>query len=209
MSTSTPQFSSVTQDRQSLRKEIRAKRQALSDWQQRRASENLLSQIKLSTHLYRAKHVALYLANDGEISPAPILELLTAVGAKCYLPVLHPMAHNRLLFCEYQTDKQLVKNKYGIAEPSLKNCRLIQPNQLSAVLLPLVAFDPLGNRMGMGGGYYDRTFAFKQNKPKSTPKLIGLAHECQKVERLPTESWDIPLHSIITDKDIYSANRTK
>ena len=77
------------------------------------------------------------------------------------------------------------------------------PSLLSLVLLPLVAFDAKGNRMGMGGGYYDRAFEFKQKTLSYLPRLIGLAHELQKKEQLPTESWDIPLFAIFTDKKIY------
>jgi 5-formyltetrahydrofolate cyclo-ligase len=71
-------------------------------------------------------------------------------------------------------------------------------------MLPLVGFDASGNRMGMGGGYYDRTFSFKSlKKGLRGPTLIGLAHEIQRVEELPVESWDIPLTAIVTDQKSY------
>lgn len=188
-------------DRPSLRQSIRAKRRALSTRQQNLASQNLLRQLERTRLLFRAKHVAVYLANDGEIDPSLVLGALLSRGVKCYLPVLHPFRQNCLLFCEYNWNTRMQVNRYGIAEPDLRYCRTIPVQMLGAVLLPLVAFDSQGNRMGMGGGYYDRTFAFKHRSKHVLPKLIGLAHRCQKVVSLPVESWDIPLDAIITDRE--------
>ncbi len=98
----------------------------------------------------------------------------------------------------------MIKNIYGIREPKLIPANRRAAWALDLVLLPLVAFDALGNRMGMGGGYYDRTFSFKSlRKGMTGPNLIGLAHEIQRVEKLPIESWDIPLTSIVTDSKSY------
>jgi 5-formyltetrahydrofolate cyclo-ligase len=68
--------------------------------------------------------------------------------------------------------------------------------------MPLVGFDRLGNRMGMGGGYYDRTLAFMSEHHSGKPKLVGLAHSSQEVELISQQSWDIPLHVIATDREI-------
>ena len=98
----------------------------------------------------------------------------------------------------------MIKNIYGIEEPKLIPDQRRNAWSLGLVFLPLVAFDTQGNRMGMGGGYYDRTFSFKkQNKSLRGPDLIGLAHEIQKVESLPVENWDIPLSTIITGSGCY------
>lgn len=156
--------------------------------------------------LFRTRHVALYLANDGEIDPSLLCEILLSRGVKCYLPVLHPFKHNCLLFCEYRVDSKMKLNRYGIAEPDLRYCRTIPAALIGAVLLPLVAFDERGNRMGMGGGYYDRTFAFKRRQNNTLPRLIGLAHACQKVEALPVENWDIPLNAIVTDQQLINVS---
>lgn len=126
------------------------------------------------------------------------------MGKKTYLPVLHPILHNRLWFVPYTRKTRLVKNIYRIEEPPIIKAPRRPPWALSLVLLPLVAFDPSGNRMGMGGGYYDRTFSFKdREKGLAGPELIGLAHELQRVESLPVENWDIPLSGIISDEHCY------
>jgi 5-formyltetrahydrofolate cyclo-ligase len=94
-------------------------------------------------------------------------------------------------------------NRYGILEPKL-NCSQICPlPELDYVLMPLVAFDKFGNRLGMGGGFYDRTLARLYEQHWQQPQLIGLAHACQQVDELPIESWDVPLKTIITPDKTY------
>lgn len=190
--------------RKKLRKELRSKRRSLSPQQQQQASQQLLKIIRRRSDFRRSQHIALYLANDGEINPMPIIRHCWKLGKKVYLPVLHPVLHNRLWFVPYTPSSPMVRNIYGIEEPKLLPHRRRRAWSLHMVLLPLVGFDKYGNRMGMGGGYYDRTFSFKaQQGGLRGPALIGLAHEVQKVERLPVENWDIPLSTILTDQRSY------
>lgn len=190
--------------RNQLRKEIRRLRRSLSPTQQQQASISLLRTMRNRPDFRRAKSIAMYLPNDGEISPEPLIEHCWKTGKQVYLPVLHPILHNRLWFVPYTPQTRMIRNIYGIKEPKLLPSTRRAAWALDLVLLPLVAFDPKGNRMGMGGGYYDRTFSFKnQRKGLRGPSLIGLAHEIQKVEELPVESWDIPLTGIVTDANSY------
>lgn len=190
--------------RQQLRQDIRRKRRALTRTQQLRAAKRLHAQLCRRPDFIRARHIALYLPNDGEIDPRPLLESCWKMGKKTYLPVLHPILHNRLWFVPFDRQTKLVRNIYKIEEPPIIKAPRRPPWALDLVLLPLVAFDADGNRMGMGGGYYDRTFSFKSRRQSIPgPKLIGLAHELQRVERLPVESWDIPLAGIISDQASY------
>ena len=101
----------------------------------------------------------------------------------------------------------MVKNKYGILEPKLDVRSIVSVTDIDIIFTPLVAFDEFGNRLGMGGGFYDRTLAawyleYQQNK-QAKPMPIGLAHDCQKVKAIPIENWDIPLPKIITPSTIY------
>ncbi|WP_299182160.1 5-formyltetrahydrofolate cyclo-ligase [uncultured Neptuniibacter sp.] len=187
-----------------LRQQIRTLRRSLTPEQQQDAASALLRNLRCRQDFRRAKHIAMYLPNDGEIDPVPLIKLCWRLGKQVYLPVLHPVLHNRLWFVPYTPQTPMVRNIYGIKEPKLIPAKRRAAWSLQLVLLPLVAFDPLGNRMGMGGGYYDRTFSFK-NQPHGLrgPDLIGLAHEIQKVEKLPVEGWDIPLSSIVTDSQSY------
>lgn len=186
-------------DKKKIRRTMRQKRRALSTYQQKQAAKGLVLSLKTSNLFNRCNHVAIYLANDGEIDPAPFIEQLWKSKKHCYLPVLHPIKKNCLWFYQYNKKTKLASNRFGILEPELKNKRRISPWALDLVLFPLVAFDSKGGRLGMGGGFYDRTFEFAQQKTK----LYGLAHHFQEVSKLPTEPWDIPLHGIVTDKKLF------
>ncbi len=155
--------------------------------------------------LQRARRVALYLPNDGEIDPRPLIDWLERRRARVYLPVLRPLSDNRLWFVHYHAGTRMTRNRFGIAEPSTRfgahRANRLPAWALDIVLLPLVGFDGDGQRIGMGGGFYDRTFAFaRERRPR--PALIGLAHDCQRVETLPTASWDVPLDAIVSDREV-------
>lgn len=92
--------------------------------------------------------------------------------------------------------QRLKKGAFGIIEPGL-SCPEIDLRRLDLIFMPLVGVDKNMRRLGMGGGFYDRTLAFKQGRPGLKPTLIGVAHQCQKVDTLPTNEWDIPLDDLI------------
>ena len=182
-----------------IRAEIRQRRRALTPLQQQRAGEGLCKQIAGLPEFLRAKRVALYLGNDGEIDPLPTLTLAEASGKQCYLPVLHPLKDNRIHFLPYRTGQPLATSHFGYPEPPLKGNRITPAWAIDLILVPLVAFDASGRRIGMGGGFYDRTLAFTATSPRR-PTLIGLAHSCQQLPTIEAEPWDIPLDAIATDK---------
>lgn len=188
--------------RQLLRGQLRQKRRALGDHAQQIASSQLLKQLR--THLWfrKSRHIALYLANDGEIDPAQLACWCRQQGKTLYLPVLHPFRYGELAFYPWHQDSTLIPNRFGIPEPARTPHRPMWA--LDLILLPLVGFDANGNRMGMGGGFYDRTLSTLPRHPGSGPRLMGLAHECQRVDRLPIASWDIPLHGIQSDRHFYA-----
>lgn len=182
-----------------LRLSLRKKRRALNIDQQLIASQHLAEQLSKHTSFINAKHIALYLANDGEIDPKILLELAVIMGKECYLPAL--TEHGKLNFLLFRPGDSLTPNHLGINEPNT-NSKQYPANQLDLVLMPLVGFDRLGRRLGMGGGFYDKTFAKLTSNASQKPTLIGLAHSCQEVERLQPEPWDIPLDIIVTDKEL-------
>lgn len=179
-----------------IRKKMRHERRLLSIEKQKEESERLLNQFKQSGILSENTKIALYLANDGEVNPQQLQAYLWSINLKTYLPVLHPFSKGHLSFFEHDAKTPMVANQYNIMEPSL-NCTTICPvDELDIVLMPLVAFDHKKNRLGMGGGFYDRTFANK----RSDQLLVGLAHNCQQVACLPVQKWDVPLDMVITPK---------
>jgi len=189
--------------RSELRAHLRRQRRALSAEHQACASEQLAINLLRHPNLLRARHIGIYLANDGEIDPGLYVHLARQRHIRFYLPVLHPIYSGKLVFSPYAPDTPLRPNRFGIPEPAFPRSRHRPAWALDAVLFPLVGFDEDGGRLGMGGGFYDRTFAFSRIRPAMAPKLIGLAHELQKVTALPVEPWDIPLHGVVTDKACY------
>lgn len=198
------------QKRRTLRRQLRQQRRALSPSQQKHASQRLVQRLRQLPEVQRARHVALYLPNDGEIDPTPLLAWLKYRNAQAYLPVLKPLAENSLWFVHYHPGTPMITNRFGIPEPSTRHAAHHSRRRpvwaLDVILLPLVGFDANGERLGMGGGFYDRTLARLQNGGPR-PRLIGVAHDCQGVERLPTAPWDIPLDAIVSDTRLITPER--
>lgn len=186
--------------RSQLRLQLRQLRRLLSPAQQVRAAAQLDRRLAGTGLLSRHRHIAFYLANDGEISPQQFLQRALRLGKRCYLPVLAP--GNRLWFVRYRPGQRMVRNRFGIPEPARRTIR--RPAwSLGLVLMPLVGFDRNGARLGMGGGFYDRSFSNATLLPRmKKPALVGLAHRCQELEQLAVESWDIPLSLIVTDEAV-------
>ncbi|KHM44605.1 hypothetical protein PL71_19605 [Pseudoalteromonas distincta] len=196
----------MSNKRAQIRAEIRNTRKNLSNNQQIIAAQslkmNFIQHLK-SENTTNSKHIAIYLSNDGELDTSLLIKELWNLNHVVYLPIIHPFNGANLLFQRYEKNSPMRANRYGILEPKL-NCSQICPlPALDYLLMPLVAFDKQGNRLGMGGGFYDRTLARLHEQNWQKPQLIGLAHECQKVDALPIESWDVPLETIITPDKTY------
>ena len=188
-----------------LRQQLRHRRRRLSKQQQMSAAIAIDRVIARSGMLKRYRSVALYMANDGEIDPRILLARLLRQGIQCYLPILNPAG--TLWFARYRKGDELFVNPFGILEPH-KRLRRHKAWSLNLVLLPLVGFDKQGNRLGMGGGFYDRTFAnSRRHNTLAWPKLVGLAHHCQEVDQLDKDSWDIPLAAIATDHEVIESKK--
>lgn len=188
-------------NKQELRKLIRKKRRALTAAQRHKAGRGLMRSLKRNQKYLSASRVALYLTNDGEIDPHWAVEDLWKRGKTVYLPVIHPIRKGYLAFIQYRPDTKMRQNRFGIAEPDFRFNKRVPARFISIIGLPLVAFDGRGNRLGMGGGFYDRTLAFNRNEGHK-PTLVGCAHAFQEVKMLPAESWDIPLQFIATDHQL-------
>ena len=190
--------------RQQLRRQLRAARRALTPAQQRQAAHGLYRQLAQHPLFRRARHIALYLPNDGEIDPRPLLREAQRRGKRTYLPVLSDWPRTKMVFQQVRRGEKLRPNRFGIPEPRIKRARQRTIWALDLILLPLVGFDDEGGRLGMGGGFYDRSLAYRPRRTAwHAPVLVGLAHECQKVERLAQASWDVPLQGTVTDRGWY------
>jgi len=191
------------QDRISQRKLIRHARRQICRQQQRLHQLSVLNHLKRSSLLKRHQRFAIYLHADGELNTDLIIDYLLTLNKQVFLPVLHPLKPNRLWFVPFNHQTRLKKNRFNILEPANIQQR-VNIISLQVVLMPLVAFDLHGNRLGMGGGFYDRTFSALKNKAHiRLPKLIGLAHELQKLPVISAQTWDISLHAVISNKIFY------
>ncbi len=193
--------------RNAIRQEIRGLRNSITTEQQQLFAQQATQQLLPFIEQFNCKRVAIYLTNDGELETQPLIHKLWQLGIEVYLPRLHPFSRGNLIFLAYQPKTILTTNHLGIKEPKLDIRHICLLHELDVVITPLVAFDSAGNRMGMGGGYYDRTLANWQTQMKPYP--IGFAHDCQQVKRLPIEHWDIPLPIIVTPTKVIKAEQIK
>lgn len=154
--------------------------------------------------MQQAQRIALYWPVDGEIDVRALARQANFSRHVFYLPVLQAFPANTLRFARWPRARRQQRNRFGIPEP--RGRRALPAEKMDAILLPLTGFDAQGNRLGMGGGFYDRTLAFKRrcgHKSAGRPLLIGVAHACQQVASLPAEDWDVGLQLIVTDKQIF------
>ena len=176
---------------------LRQRRNSLSDAEQCSAQQGIVSRLQSLPQWSESKIVAGYLTNDGEVDLSSAMRLARAQGKKTSLPVIHPFNPRTLLFLHYTANTSMQMNRFGIHEP-VPSCPDVMPvTAHHIILMPLVGFDASGNRLGMGGGFYDRTLANALQQTKR-PLLVGTAHDCQQVENIPVAGWDIPLDLIVT-----------
>ena len=185
-----------------IRQSIRAKRNSLSTSQRQSAGNQLSEQLQTHKIIAKQQKIACFLSFDGEISTQAIIQQILQNNHSCYLPKLKPFKPNRLWFMPYNKDSKMCSNRFGIEEVDVLPNHAIKVSELDLVLLPLVAFDREGNRLGMGGGFYDATFAHLKNK-QTKPLFIGLAYQSQLVENLPSDPWDLPLDGVCTEESFY------
>lgn len=191
--------SQARSEKAELRRRMRTARRQLTVYQQRHHGRAAAIQLCRSPLLHRARHIGIYWPMDGELDIRWLIERYT--DKRFYLPVLPKAPRPQLRFRRWHGAPLTYRNRYGIPEPVRGDS--LSPQRLDLVLVPLVAFDRGGARLGMGAGFYDRTFAFKRQLPGSGPALIGAAHQLQCVEQLPTDSWDIPLGGVVTEAGFY------
>jgi 5-formyltetrahydrofolate cyclo-ligase len=146
--------------------------------------------------------VAAYLPMGNEIDLGSLILELDALGKRIVLPRIHRSHPGRMHFLRWRPGDRLVRNRYGIDEP-LADAGVVWRREIDVVLLPLLAFDAHCNRLGMGGGYYDRYFAARSERGRGlSPLLIGVAHSMQELPQLQRNPWDVALDAVITENGI-------
>lgn len=192
----------VENTRNTIRDSLRLARQSISADEQDMAAQQLFELVRDTDYFRTARRIAFYNAFDGEINPKPLLQLALREEKECFLPAIFQDDPNLVSFTAFDENTVLDANPLGIEKPS-GSAATIPATDLDLVLVPLVGFDAQCFRLGMGKGFYDRTFSFKIFNRRSRPMLIGLAHECQRTESIAVQSWDVRLDAVITAEKIY------
>ena len=186
--------------RSMLRREMRLRRRALPGYRRRLAERSLVRHLRNLPAYRRARRLALYWPADGEPDVRAIATDAWSCGKRVYLPVVGRGA--TLEFARWRRGTKLRRNRYGIPEP-ITSRRRILASQLELLIVPLVAFDSDGNRLGMGAGYYDRALGARRRRPT----LVGAAFSFQQAPAIPAQPWDAPLGVIITERGGRRARR--
>ncbi len=187
-------------ERTQLRSLLRQRRRQLTAQQQAAAAQAICSTLTLHPAITQATTIAYYLNFDGEVDLSPFADWCQQQNKQLCLPVLDPNNPGHLLFVLHSEETVMQANVFGIPEPALTDNTILNIDQLDVILLPLVGFDHKANRLGMGGGFYDRTLAQWHQQRHPQTALIGIAHHCQEVEKLPIMPWDVPLDQVVTDR---------
>lgn len=180
-----------------LRASARAARRALvgpdREWAQAAVCDHVVA--LLSAH--RPGTVAWYLATDGEVDLSGALDRTRGAGWRPHLPVVGPA--RSMAFAPWDDGAELVPNRYGVPEPGVPPAAHVAAIALDVVLLPCVAVDRRGHRLGFGAGYYDRALA---GSHPGRPLLAGVAFDVQVVEEVPARPWDVPLQALVTEAGV-------
>ena len=184
---------------------MRKARRSLSATQREEATGNCAQLACTLPALRRARCIAAYMAHRGEMSCEPIIEWALGRGVNVLLPVV---VGRHMRFAPFYPNEALVSNRWGILEPEWRPGRWVSARRPNVALLPLVAFDSGGNRLGQGGGYYDRAFAYRNAAGNwRHPLLVGLAYDFQHAGKLDAKATDVPLDAVITERQIHEFRR--
>ncbi|MCI6863828.1 MAG: 5-formyltetrahydrofolate cyclo-ligase [Anaerobiospirillum succiniciproducens] len=189
--------------RNNARNEIRQKRKALHEDEVAKCSELVRRVVLEHEFLKQNRCIASYHSFSGEIDTVEINKALRLAGHHMALPVIHPEEKGLMDFYSYEKPEDLILNRFKIPEPVVSAENLVQPHNLEVVIVPLVGFNEKGERLGMGGGYYDRML----KKISCECLTLGLAYDFQLIPEIKSQPWDMPLDEVITPTKHYIFNK--
>jgi 5-formyltetrahydrofolate cyclo-ligase len=187
--------------RLALRRKLRERRRDSTAAERMAAAEAIATQLLAHPRFPDAGYIAGYWAMAGEV-PLHLLQMRLQPGQVWCLPCIQPDGTMR--FAPWRPGDPLVSNRFGIPEPELAPESLLPPEALALVVLPVLGFTRGGQRLGMGGGFYDRSFAFRRGAP-APPWLVGAAYAFQQLDALEAQDWDVPMDAIATEKEFIEA----
>jgi len=187
-----------------LRRQLLAQRRALTPEQVQRAAGRVAARVWRLPVLARSRRLALYFPVSGELDCTPVIRAAWRRGRQVFLPVV---TGTGLHFAPFAPDSLLAGNRFGIAEPVCHDDELRSAREMDVIFAPLLGFDASGHRLGMGGGYYDRTLAFlAQRQHFRRPHFVGLAYAFQQLGTVPHRKHDVKLEAVVTDEGTFSCH---
>ena len=190
-------------DRSELRARLRAARAALPPRERAAAAEAVAATLEQLPEFVVDPRVAGYWAVGGEVLLHAACARLRARAQTYHLPLIQQ--DNSLKFAAWQAGAPVRANRFGIPEPEVDAGALLAPCDLQLVLVPLLAFDRRGNRLGMGAGFYDRSFAFLREAPRpAQPLLVGIGYHFQELPEITPQAWDVRLDFVATERELIS-----
>ncbi len=187
----------MSAEKAGLRKILRARRRALPAALHLRLSVRAARAIARLPRFAAGARVAVYLPFDGEADTASLAAAARRRGVRLFVPVVADVRHRRIRF--HPLAGTLRRGAYGISVPR-RQSRPVDPRWLDLIVVPLVGVDERGRRLGMGAGYYDRAMAYRRaRRCWRGPRLIGLAFDCQRVESISAQPWDLGLDLLATE----------
>jgi 5-formyltetrahydrofolate cyclo-ligase len=198
--------SGISDSTAALRARMRETRARLGAAERFAAADGVMRSLERLPEFLVDRRVAGYWAVGGELPLHAAVARLRAREQEYYLPVL---AGKLLRFAPLRANAELLANRHAIPEPVCAEEDQLDPGQLDLVLVPLTAFDRRGGRLGMGGGYYDRSFAFLKGTPHdgarpARPLLVGIGYSFQQVDALTPRAHDLAMDFIATEKELIS-----
>jgi 5-formyltetrahydrofolate cyclo-ligase len=191
-------------ERDRLRREMRSRRRAVCAAERAAAAAGIARIARRALLLRPGTRIAAYLAHGHEADLTDLIRVARRSGCRVFLPAIVDYRRRRMQFLEYRNDEPLRANRYGILEPLRERARQASLRQLDLILIPLVAVDARGARLGTGAGFYDRRLHRLRCAVRwRRPKLIGVAYDFQRVPRLDAAPWDVPLDGLITERNLY------
>ena len=175
------------ESKQELRRRLRAASRLLTAEERERWSVRIVEQLEQHPRWQAARRVGLYraLPDEPELSP-----LMARSGKELYLPRV--VSDTELVYLPYSPGMELERSRhFGLEEPELEGAQPIAPEELELLIIPALAFDREGYRLGRGKGYYDRYLS------RTGAYRIGVSYGIERVDRLPREDWDLPMNELI------------
>ena len=187
--------------KEEIRRKILKKRLSLSYEDIKNKSQKVFLNLDETVEYRNSQNIMFYVATRSEVQTEEMIKTSIKMGKNIFVPIILTEYTNLAPSKIIDFDNELEKGKKGILEPKREYYRLFPPEDIDLIIIPGVAFDLSGNRIGRGFGYYDNFL----RKVYSSAKIIALAFEMQIVKKIPNDKNDIPVHKIITEKRIINS----